>query len=229
MNKIKELPAPERPYEKCLKYGAQMLSNTELLSVILRTGTVGRSAKDLAADILTNLHNESELLSVMHLKKEQLLKIKGIGNAKACQILCIAELAKRIASEKAAEKLRFDMPSTIAEYYMERLRHLEQEHLYVLYLDTKCNLIKEHCLTTGSVNQSLISSREIFLEAFRCDAVSFVLIHNHPSGDSTPSRADISVSKEILKGGQVVGINLLDHIIIGDRQYYSMREQKVFD
>ncbi len=227
MNRMKELPVQERPYEKCLKYGARMLSNTELLSVILRTGTVGCSARDLAGKILKSRNHESELLSIMHLEKEQLLEIKGVGNAKACQILCIAELAKRIASEKALKGLCFDMPSTIAEYYMERLRHLEQEQLYVMYLDSKCNLIKEHCLTTGSVNRSLISSREIFLEALRCGAVSFVLIHNHPSGDPTPSRADISVSKEILTGGQLVGIRLLDHIIIGDRQYCSLNEQNL--
>ena len=143
------------------------------------------------------------------------------------QILCIAELSKRLASAKVEDKISFHSPVSIADYYMEQLRHLEQENLVVMFLDTKCHLIKDMTITKGTVNQSLISSREIFVEALRCDAVNIILIHNHPSGDCTPSRDDMASTLAISKAGKIIGINVLDHIIIGDRSYSSLRELKL--
>lgn len=224
MRNIKDVPVNERPYEKCFINGPEYLTDSELLAVILRTGTKGISAYDLSARLLKGADEKENLLSILHLSKEQLLKIKGIGKVKAVQIMCIGELAKRISSASARSGIRFKCPASIADYYMEQMRHLEQEQLVVMYFDTKCRLIKDKILTTGTVNQSLISSREIFVEALKCNAVNIVLIHNHPSGDCVPSRDDCSVTKKIKEAGKLIGINLIDHIIIGDRKYTSLKE-----
>ncbi|MFQ9515445.1 MAG: RadC family protein [Eubacterium sp.] len=227
MSTIRNVPVNERPYEKCFSLGPQVLTDCELLSVILRTGTNGTSAYDLAGKVLNLENSETGLLSIMHLSKEQLLQLKGIGRVKAVQIMCIGELAKRISSLDAKTGLKLDRPSTIAEYYMEKMRHLEQENLAVMFLDTKCQLIKDKILTMGTVNQSLISSREIFVEGLRCNAVNIILLHNHPSGDCTPSKDDITSTLKIADAGKLIGISVLDHIIIGDRRYSSFKELKL--
>ncbi len=223
MKKIKEIPINDRPYEKCFEKGAEFLTDAELIAVILRTGTNGISAYDLSNTIL-NSFGKSDLLSIMHLTKEELMKIKGIGRVKTVQIMCISELARRISTIKAKDNLRYNKPSTIADYYMERMRHLGQEHLVVMFLDTKCHLIKDMTITKGTINQSLVSTREIFSTALRCDALNIIVVHNHPSGDSKPSRDDIISTKKIIEAGKIIGINLLDHIIIGDRNYSSLKE-----
>lgn len=227
MLKIKEIPQNERPYEKCYRFGPEVLTDTELLAVILRTGTKGISAYELAGEILKMDDNKTSLLSLKHITKEQLLATKGIGMVKAVQIQCISELAKRISLVGFNEGTKFNKAGLVSDYYMEKMRHLEQEHLYVMYLDTKCKLIKERSLTTGTVNQSLISPREIFIEALRCSAVNIIVVHNHPSGDCTPSRNDIESTRQIKKAGDLVGITLLDHIIIGDNKYSSLMELKL--
>lgn len=219
MKKMKDLPLNDRPYEKCFLYGADYLSDVELLSVILRTGTNGTSAFELSSQIINN-----DLLRIMHLSKEQLLKIRGIGKVKAIQILCIAELSKRISKANITKKIPLDKPCLIAEYYMEQLRHLEYETSIVLFLDTKCNYIGDYILSKGSVNMSVMNAREIFINALRHNAVNIVLIHNHPSGDPTPSKEDISTTKRIFECGKLIGIQLLDHIIIGDNTYRSLGE-----
>lgn len=223
MNKIKDIPKNDRPYEKCFEKGAEFLTDAELLAVILRTGTNGISAYDLSNTIL-NSFGKNDLLSIMHLTKEELIKIKGIGKVKAVQVMCISELARRISRIKAKDDLQYNKPSTIADYYMEKMRHLEQEHLVVMFLDTKCHFIKDMTITKGTINQSLVSTREIFATALRCDALNIIVVHNHPSGDSKPSRADIISTKNISEAGKIIGINLLDHIIIGDRNYSSLKE-----
>ena len=224
---LKELPVSERPYEKCEKNGTAMLSDAELLAVILRSGTKDQTAIDLATKVLSIDPFYEGILGICHTSREELQKIPGIGRVKAMQILCIAELSKRLASAKVEDKISFHSPASIADYYMEQLRHLEQENLVVMFLDTKCHLIKDMTITKGTVNQSLISSREIFVEALRCDAVNIILIHNHPSGDCTPSRDDMASTLAISKAGKIIGINVLDHIIIGDRSYSSLRELKL--
>lgn len=227
MNKMKDIPKNDRPYEKCFAYGPQVLSDCELLSVILRTGTNGSSAYQLAKQILSDNDENIDLLSVMHLTKEELMEIKGIGMVKAVQILCIGELAKRIASMPFHDNEKYDSPGKIAGFYMEQMRHLEQETLKVMFLDTKCKLIKEKEITRGTINRSLISPREIFIEALKCNAVNIVLVHNHPSGEPAPSEDDIQCTIKIREAGNLVGIRLLDHIIIGDHQFSSLNELKV--
>lgn len=224
---MKNLPENERPYEKCFSNGPEILTDCELLSVILRTGTNGISAYDLSGKILSLDNTDGSLLSIMHLSKEQLLELKGIGRVKAVQIMCIGELAKRIASMDAKAKLRLDKPVTIAEYYMEKMRHLEQENLVTIFLDAKCNMIKDKTLSTGTVNQSIISAREIFIEALKCNAVNIILIHNHPSGDCTPSKDDVTSTLKMMEAGKLIGIPVLDHIIIGDHRYSSLKELKL--
>lgn len=226
MLKIKELPVNDRPYEKCYKYGAEALTDTELLSVILRTGTKGISAYELSNQILTS-HDAKSLISLKHISKEQLLDMKGIGMVKTVQILCISELSKRLSLIGFDNNTKYNNASLVSRYYMEKLRHLEQEHLYVMFLDTKCKLIKDKRITTGTVNKSLISPREIFIEALRCSAVNIIIVHNHPSGDPTPSKDDITSTINVQSAGNLVGIALLDHIIIGDNIYCSLKELKL--
>ena len=231
MNNIKDLPVNDRPYEKCFAKGPEYLTDVELLAVILRTGTNGISSFDLSKDILSHKsqNGKQDLLAIMHMTKEQLLSIKGVGMVKAVQIMCVRELVRRISSVKAKDSIQYNIPSTIADYYMEQLRHLEQENLVVMFLDTKCHLIKDMTITKGTVNQSLISSREIFVEALRCDAVNIILIHNHPSGDCTPSRDDMASTLAISKAGKIIGINVLDHIIIGDRIDFGTSTIKIYN
>lgn len=229
--KIKELPKLQRPYEKCLSEGESALSDSELLAVILRNGTKGTSSLSLANQIL-NLTEESSypgLLGLLHLSLPELMKIHGIGKVKAIQLKCIGELSKRMASAAARPGLSFQNPVTIAKYYMERLRHEEQELLYCMMLDNKNHLLAEQLLSRGTANATLITPREVFLEAVRYHALCLILVHNHPSGDPSPSSCDVDVTNRICQAGELLGIHLLDHIIIGDQKYFSFREQNLLD
>ena len=162
-----------------------------------------------------------------HLKVEQLTKIKGIGSVKAVQIKCIAELSRRIAKSIASERLSFQHPQTIASYYMEDMRHQEQEMLICIMLNTKNSFLGDVMISKGTVNASLISAREIFLSALSFQAVNIILLHNHPSGNPAPSDEDIMVTRQIKEAGDLLGIQLLDHIIIGDQQYISFCEENL--
>lgn len=215
----------ERPYEKCEQRGAASLSDEELLAVLLRTGTRGENALSLARKILYNSTGEPGILSIHQFSMERLKKIKGIGRVKAIQISCISELAKRLSKASCQEMLSFDNPETIARYYMEDLRHEKQEVMKLLMLNTKSKLIGETDISKGTVNASLITPRELFIEALQKNAVSIIIMHNHPSGDPTPSREDMLTTKRILDAGALIGIELLDHIIIGNNCYISFREE----
>ena len=225
--KIKELSAEERPYEKCMRYGAEYLSDEELLAVLLRTGIKGMNSIELARHILQIQSGSDGILNIHHLTLKKLKEIKGIGTVKAIQILCLSELAKRLAKASAKEGLMFSLPSTIADYYMEELRHQKQEHMKILMLNTKSKLIGEKNISKGTVNASLISPRELFIAALESGAVSIILLHNHPSGDPTPSNEDILLTKRVKDAGDLIGIELLDHIIIGNNCYISFAEEKM--
>ncbi len=221
---IKEIPSPERPYEKCKTRGVTSLSDLELLAVLLRTGTRGESALTLAGQILYGQGDEG-LLRLHQLSLGELTQIKGIGEVKAIQILCLSELARRLSKAEEKEFLSFSSPETIANYYMEDMRHLKQEHLKLLLLDTKTRLIGEKDISIGTVNSALITPRELFIEALKMEAVAIILLHNHPSGDPSPSRDDEITTERILKAGELIGIELLDHIVIGSHCYVSFREK----
>ena len=208
----KNLPVSEQPYEKCLKSGAASLSDAELLAVIIRCGTNGSSSTEVG-------------LYQMSLKELQ--EVPGIGKVKAIQLKCIAELSKRIAQTGRQQAVVMQNAFSVADYYMEQLRHEEKEHLMLCMFDTKCHLIADSILSIGTVNASLISPREIFLKAFEYHAGHVILVHNHPSGNPLPSRQDIEVTRKIVEGGRLLGIELADHIIIGDKKYFSFKEQEM--
>ena len=222
-NTMKEMLETERPYEKCERFGASSLSDAELLAVLLRNGTRGENALELAKRILYP-NGENDILSIHHYSLEQLKKIKGVGRVKAIQISCISELAKRLAKAKAFDMLEFTCPASIAQYYMEDMRHESQEIMKLLMLNSKSRLIGETDISKGTVNASLITPRELFIEALKKEAVSIIILHNHPSGDPTPSKEDILITARIRDAGNLIGINLLDHVIIGNNCYTSFYE-----
>jgi len=224
---MKQLPAEERPYEKCISIGAEALTDSELLAVILRTGTKDMNSLTLAGNVLAAAGESaaSGLPGLYHLSVQDLMAIPGIGRVKAVQLKCIGELSRRIAAASARQTLDMSSPQSIAEYYMEKLRHEEQEHLYSLMLDARSNYMGERMLSRGTANAALITPREIFAEALRRQALGIVIIHNHPSGDPSPSDCDIDVTSRVQHSGAMLGIQLLDHIVIGDHKYFSFREQ----
>ncbi|TCT14972.1 DNA repair protein RadC [Natranaerovirga pectinivora] len=222
---IKELPLSERPYEKCEKFGSEVLTDAELLAVIIRSGSKEERSIDLAHKILNLDSYKKGLLSLNYLSLKELTKIKGIGRVKAIQIKCVAELAKRMAKLQGVERFNINSPSSVANCYMEEMRHLNQEILKIVMLDTKNNVINDKMITKGTVNASLITPREIFIEAIKNEAVHIIILHNHPSGDPTPSREDILITKRIKQSGELIGIDVLDHIIIGDGKYTSFKER----
>lgn len=223
---MKQLPEEERPYEKCLAYGPEVLTDSELLAVILRSGTRGISSVALASQILeAGAGGEQGLLGIHRLSMGELMEFRGIGQVKAVQIKCIGELSKRIASVSAKKLLDFQNPDTIADYYMEQMRHEEQEIMICMMLNTKNQLLGETVISRGTVNASLVSPRDLILAAFRFRAVFIIIVHNHPSGDPKPSRDDLDITKRIQAACSLVDIPLLDHIIIGDQRYISFRQE----
>lgn len=229
MNKRKhlttnQLPFYERPYEKCQNFGADRLTDAELLAVILRTGTKGERACELATRVLKASPDET-LLGLNRLSFQELMKIHGIGRVKATEIQCILELAKRLSRSTKPDKMNFSSPEAVANHFMQQLRSEVVEKVYLLLLDTRCCLIKEVLLSSGGFNSSSASPREVFYEALRHGAVSAIMIHNHPSGDPVPSHSDIMVTNKIMETGRLIDIELLDHIVIGDNCYVSFREQ----
>lgn len=219
-------PIHLRPYEKFMKFGAEYLTESELLAVVLRTGTREADAEGLAEQILEMASYEQMGLSGLHrISMEQLLQIKGVGKVKAIQIKCVAELCTRMAQAKAEEGLVFQRSGSVAAYYMEVLRHRDKECVLLLMLDTKGRLIKETELSKGTVKASLLSPREVFIEALQASAVNLILLHNHPSGDPTPSREDAEITAVIAEWGKKLDIPLIDHIIIGDNRYISFKEK----
>ncbi len=217
-----------KPYEKFMKFGAGALSNEELLAIILRTGTQNKSALKIAEEVLnTGDVYDGKLMGLYHKSVKQLMEIEGIGEVKAVKLKCLTELSLRMAKERMDNNVLFDNPSDIAKYYMETCRHLEVEKVFLLCLNSKLKLLKECVLSVGTINLSLISPREVFLAALEAKAVHILLLHNHPGGDPTPSRADIEISKRIKETGELMDIKLLDHIIIGDHSYISLKAQKI--
>ncbi len=222
---MKHLPPQMQPYEKCVAFGPGFLTDAELIACILRSGTREYTSVALAELLLKHRKGNEGLEGLCTLSYEELTEVPGIGRVKALQIQCIFELAKRMSRSRAAKCLNFTEPGSVADYYMEEYRHREQEHLLLLFLDNKSNLLGEKELFTGTVNASLVSPREIYLEALKFHAVGIILLHNHPSGDPTPSDADRRITRKVWEAGSLLDIPLLDHIVIGDRKYVSFREE----
>ena len=219
-------PVRMRPYEKFTQFGVESLTESELLAVILRTGSREEDVETLASHILQLAgYGEQGLSGLHHISMEELLRIKGIGRVKAIQLKCVMELCTRMARSRASRTLSFNRSGTVAAYYMETLRHRSRECVLLLMLDTKGQMIKELELSRGTVKSSLLSPGEVFVEALKAGAVNIILLHNHPSGDPSPSGEDMAVTEHISQIGNMLDIPLIDHIIIGDNRYVSFKEQ----
>jgi DNA repair protein RadC len=215
------------PYDKFEQFGPQALTEAELLAIIIRTGTKDSNSLALAGKILamgSGAGQAGGILALEHLTIGELMQIKGIGKVKAIRLKCVTELSKRIAKETFRHGIRFDRPATIADYYMEQMRHLEVEQVILVMTDNKNQFLQDMVISKGTVNMSVLSPREIFLEAVRMHAVYILLVHNHPSGDPAPSRDDIEVTRRIRQAAEILNIPLVDHIIIGDNTYISLKE-----
>jgi DNA repair protein RadC len=220
---LKELPIEERPREKLELKGAKMLSNHELLAILLRTGTKNRSAITLAQEIICKYPNLSMLRSITI---DELIEIKGIGRTKAIQILAAIELGYRANATIIERGYQIKSPTDCADYIGEEVKHLEQEHFIALYLDTKNRILAKKTLFVGSLNRSIVHPREVFKEALKHGCASIIVVHNHPSGDPTPSTQDVTITKRLMEVGEVMGIEVLDHLVIGTQGYISMKEEK---
>lgn len=217
---IKELPETSRPRERFKKYGAEALSDEELISILLRTGTKSKSVKEVSLNLL----KEISLKDLKDTNYNTLKCIKGIGEVKAITLLASIELGKRILSEKNDKsKIRnADDAYNIASYEMSNKL---QEQFMTIYLDTLNNVIMKKILFIGTVNKSSITPRDIFREAVKCNATKIILVHNHPAGSVNPSTSDIYLTQELVKLGEMLEIKVLDHIIIGNNNYYSIKER----
>jgi len=222
---MKELSDSEKPYEKFLNYGPEYLSDAELLAVIIRTGTTGRKSVDVAQEILNK--KEKNLLNLYRLSFKELMEIPGIGRVKAIQLKCLAEITKRMSRTTRSRQVSLDSAASVASYYMETLRHEEQEKLMLCMFDSQCVLLGEEVISIGTVNASMISPREVFKKALMNQAVYIILLHNHPSGVPMPSMQDKLVTSRVEQCGEMIGIHLSDHIIIGDNKYFSFKEENL--
>lgn len=220
--KINEIPLEERPRERMVAYGPQALSHAELLAILLRTGSASESALQLASRIIKKAGG---LRNLADLSLEQMTQIKGIGKAKAVQILAGIELGRRLSKSEFGERTAIRSPEDAAEYVMEDLRYHQNEHFVCLFLNTKNQVLAQETLSIGSLNASIVHPREIFRAAIKRSSASIICVHNHPSGDPTPSPEDIQITERLVEAGELVGIEVLDHIIIGDKRYISLKEQ----
>ena len=219
---IKDVPKGDRPRERLLKYGANHLSNQELIAIILGSGTKDESVMTLSNRVL--MHFEG-LRLLNDATIEELTAIKGIGPAKGVMILAAIELGRRISSLKLTRHVSIRSPQDGADYVMEDMRTLNQEHFVALFLNTKNEVIHHQTIFIGSLNTSVVHPREVFREAVKRSAASIICVHNHPSGDPTPSQEDIHVTRRLVDAGKMIGITILDHIIIGDRKFVSLKEK----
>lgn len=226
---IKEMPEDERPQEKLIKFGPDYLSNAELLALIIRTGNrKGDSAIDTATKVLRSLRTANDsngLNSLKNANLSNLMEVDGIGEAKAAMILAAVQLGIRLAVSSNGTKIRVTSPSIAANYVLSEMSVLEQEQFRVMTLNTKkeINFIRE--ISKGTINMTIVHAREVFKAAISDNAHSIILLHNHPTGDPSPSKEDIGLTKKLIEASKIIGIDILDHIIIGDNRYFSFLEE----
>jgi DNA repair protein RadC len=220
---IKELPAGERPREKLISYGARTLSNTELLAILIGSGTKDSSAIMLANKLL--VLDNSGISFLTECVPEELTDVKGIGSAKACQLIAAIELGKRIATKPKEKKINVNSPKEVAALFMEEMRYLKKEFFKVLLLNTKNEVMTIDEVSIGNLNSAIVHPREVFSKAIKKSASSIILVHNHPSGNPQPSREDIDLTERLIESGKILGIEVLDHLIIGDGIFISLKEK----
>lgn len=221
--KIYDLAESERPRERMLMYGASALSNAELMAVLISSGNARDSALDLASRVLS-LEGGS-LANLSRCLPEEFCRVPGIGTATACRLAAAMELGKRV-SGAAAEKIKLNEPSCAAAL-CEDMRFLQKEMFRILMVNAKIELIARENISVGSINSSNASPREVFAGAVRRGAYALILVHNHPSGDPSPSSCDRDVTEQLCRAGDLLGIRVLDHIIIGDGRYFSFKEENL--
>ncbi len=220
---MRQLPTSEQPYEKIERLGAKALTDAELLAIILRTGAKDEPSILMARKLLAL--DKRGLGGIQVLSTKELRNIKGIGKVKSIQLKAIAEISNRLSKSYAISRFKVTSPRSVANIFMEEMRYLNKEHIKVLFLDTKNGIIADKDISVGTVNASLVDPRDVFLEALKYQAVNIILLHNHPSGDPAPSQDDVEVTKRVYEASKVIGIELLDHIIIGDGTFVSMKEK----
>lgn len=219
---IKAIPMDERPREKLLKYGANTLSNSELIAIILRVGSTKDTAITLAQKILND--NSKGLANLTDATPETLKMYHGVSDAKAAQLLAAVELGKRISSNRGG-KIKISSPQDVSAMLMEDMRYLKREYFKIILLDTKNNVLGIRDISIGSLSSSIVHPREVFKEAINASSASIILVHNHPSGEVEPSKEDLNITSRIIEGSKILGINVLDHIIIGDGVFLSFKEE----
>jgi len=221
---VRDLPIDERPREKLMADGAACLSNVELLAILLRTGTKENSVLRVAEQVLAR-YKDVGLTAMMSMSVAELSSVQGIGAVKAATILAAVELGRRL-SQKAAEKVEIvHGPEDVAHYAMPRFRFEQKEHFAVMLLNTKNHILGLTDVSVGSLSASIVHPREVFQTALRYAAAAMILIHNHPSGDPSPSREDINVTQRLVKAGKIMDIPVLDHIVLGDNRFVSIKEK----
>ena len=218
--KIKLLPKDERPMEKCFSFGVESLSNSELLALLINSGTREKSAVTLAQEVLSK--DESGIGYLRESSLEELMDIRGIGKAKAARIMAAVELGKRIASKPVGRKAIIEKDEDIANLFMEDLRYRKKEIFKALLLDSKGGVISIETISVGELTSTLVHPREVFNSAVRKSAAAVAFVHNHPSGDPTPSRDDVQTTLRLVACGNLLGIKVVDHIVIGDGRYVSI-------
>lgn len=219
---IREMPKEERPRERLMKYGPEVLKTSELLAIIIRTGQKGVSALDLANRLLR------QYVTLRKLAKssvEELCKVEGIGMAKAVEIKAAFELGKRLAAFTENERPSIHSPTDVVTLLMSEMKELDQEHVKALLLNTKNQVLSVHTIAIGGLNRISLHPRECFKKAIAENSCSIIIVHNHPSGDPQPSQEDIAISEQLKSAGDILGIKVLDHIILGDGKYISLKEK----
>ena len=220
--RMKDVPKEERPRERLIRHGAERLANRELLAILLRTGNRNESALMLADRLLSRFGSLPELAQTSY---EELLSVKGIGPAKAADILAAFELAKRLGESRMEFEGIISNPQDAAQLVLGELSHADKEHFMIIMLNTKHCVIAKKVVSIGHLHASLVHPREMFKEAIKRSSAAVILVHNHPSGDLTPSRDDITTTERLRDVGEMLGIEVLDHIIVGNNNYLSFREQ----
>ena len=219
--KIKEMPADERPRERLLAHGAGALSTSELLAIILRTGRQQRNARELAAELL---HRFGGLQGVAKAPIEELCAVDGIGDAKAVQLKAAFALGARLTASRGPERPEVHTSRDVMALLGDEMRLHEEERFKILMLDRKNRLIRDETVSVGTLDASLVHPREVFRSAIRASCASVIVCHNHPTGDCRPSSVDRETTRRIKEAGELVGIRLLDHVIVGDAEYYSFKD-----
>ena len=220
--KIKELPIEERPFEKLINNGVSTLSNEELLAILIHTGTIKYSAKELASILLKEFNSISDLKNTNY---KILTSIKGIGMKKSCILLAAIELGKRINNYvPSIINKKLNSSNIVYEYYKNLLKDTKQEYFYCVYLDNSKRIVHEKLLFIGTINYSVVHPREIFKEAYSYSASAIICVHNHPSNNLVPSMEDINITKTLVNVGNILGVKVIDHLIIGSNNYYSFLE-----